>query len=832
MSGPTIDEIKTSITQRRIADGDRIVEERIAKKQKTVQQSQPQQETEKEKRLKIGFQNIQGLYGKQEEVDGFMEEEDIDIMCLVESWLTPGANHKFEPTTIADVRMPIAEQGRQGQCGILVVARNRNIADQVVVLHKDKEGRYCVLEIGTERLVVCYFPPRPELDAAMFTMFEDLQTTAPLYEQTTVVGDLNAKHVSMGSRANNGRGRALHHLLENSAWHAPEPTIGNHTTPNNRPDHVIHLGGEIHEYQICEEIVTQSDHLPLVFNINASIDTIDKKYSRIQIGKLREKEVRNEYYRKMMMEFQNIMKYLGMTPRPKRDHPLEARQTYADTIYGKFCAKLLEALEEVVGRKLVVRRRTRRDFKTEDIRKAEQDLLDLRYLERHGNTEQRRFANQHIGYRKQRLAKLVQERRKEIFDQMAEAIDQGQIHVFQKMVSCMKGRALKTGCQLDWTKLAEYNRHYESTFGGTPGGTRTPDEDLLEQTDPRIALESVDEDTPEFDEETIFEIINRCKNGKAAGKDEIQAEMLKVRSINPKDDRPEDRVVTRILAWLFEEFTRLSVIPSIWKTAVIVPVWKKKGSATDIKNYRPIALTSVVRRIYEQTWLKHSIYRIIDHHLADTQGGFRVKRSTYHQIMVVHEACLRHPNSYKAFLDIQAAYDCVNRGLVWTQLRHKFGLTLKQIQICRVLFDDNEAQLRVRNHHGPTFPIRRGFVQGSSMSPILFNAFIDEFIHRLNAHPRVEVGGYQVNNAFFADDGVIIANSKEDLTRMLETTETWGRETGTTFAATKCEVMGPDDTAFKIDGIELPRCEAYKYLGMMMTNDLRSGRRTDSEIDG
>ena len=112
---------------------------------------QPQiEETEENERLKISFQNIQGLHGKQEEVEGFMGDEDIDIMCLVESWLTPGANHQFEPTMITDVRMPIAEQGRRGQCGILVVTQNKNIVDQVLVTHKDKEGRYCVLEIGTE----------------------------------------------------------------------------------------------------------------------------------------------------------------------------------------------------------------------------------------------------------------------------------------------------------------------------------------------------------------------------------------------------------------------------------------------------------------------------------------------------------------------------------------------------------------------------------------------------------------------------------------------------------------------------------------------------------
>jgi hypothetical protein len=44
--------------------------------------------------------------------------------------------------------------------------------------------------------------------------------------------------------------------------------------------------------------------------------------------------------------------------------------------------------------------------------------------------------------------------------------------------------------------------------------------------------------------------------------------------------------------------------PEEWKTAIIDPIFKNKGSAQEIANYRPIALTSCMRRVYERCVLK------------------------------------------------------------------------------------------------------------------------------------------------------------------------------------------------------------------------------------
>ena len=47
------------------------------------------------------------------------------------------------------------------------------------------------------------------------------------------------------------------------------------------------------------------------------------------------------------------------------------------------------------------------------------------------------------------------------------------------------------------------------------------------------------------------------------------------------------------LSYLFERSFSLVFIPSVWKTAKIVPILKK-GSALKVSNYRPISLTSTI----------------------------------------------------------------------------------------------------------------------------------------------------------------------------------------------------------------------------------------------
>ena len=52
------------------------------------------------------------------------------------------------------------------------------------------------------------------------------------------------------------------------------------------------------------------------------------------------------------------------------------------------------------------------------------------------------------------------------------------------------------------------------------------------------------------------------------------------------------------LAYLFEKSMTTSDVPTQWKQALVVPVFKK-GSPSKVENYRPISLTCVPCRVME-----------------------------------------------------------------------------------------------------------------------------------------------------------------------------------------------------------------------------------------
>jgi hypothetical protein len=82
-----------------------------------------------------------------------------------------------------------------------------------------------------------------------------------------------------------------------------------------------------------------------------------------------------------------------------------------------------------------------------------------------------------------------------------------------------------------------------------------------------------------------------------------------------------------------------------------------------------------------------------------------------------------HPSAIKIFLDIQAAYDTVDREILWSKLAQQFGLSMKWISILRTLFDYNKARIRIAGTLSQGVTARRGLLQGSSLSPLLFNAY-------------------------------------------------------------------------------------------------------------
>src|SRR3954467_3635426 len=132
------------------------------------------------------------------------------------------------------------------------------------------------------------------------------------------------------------------------------------------------------------------------------------------------------------------------------------------------------------------------------------------------------------------------------------------------------------------------------------------------------------------------------------------------------------------------------------------------------------------------------------------------------------------------------------------------------------------GRLLVNGAKSKELPNLRGLLQGSTLSPILFNFFINELVMELEmGEGGMMVWGKVVKALFFADDGALMAYDEERMARMLGTCERWSVRAGMEFAPTKCLLFAPPPEQrtcpLQLYGIDLPSTLASPYLGFPFT---------------
>ena len=109
-----------------------------------------------------------------------------------------------------------------------------------------------------------------------------------------------------------------------------------------------------------------------------------------------------------------------------------------------------------------------------------------------------------------------------------------------------------------------------------------------------------------------------------------------------------------------------------------------------------------------------------------------------------------------AFLDIKAAYDSVDRRLLW-ECCERAGISDMVIRMLRGMFDHNRSRVVIDGFVGEWFPNLIGLLQGSSLSPLLYALFIDDLPKLLlSQFPAIPLGDITVNSILYADDIALV----------------------------------------------------------------------------
>ena len=287
----------------------------------------------------------------------------------------------------------------------------------------------------------------------------------------------------------------------------------------------------------------------------------------------------------------------------------------------------------------------------------------------------------------------------------------------------------------------------------------------------------------------VRRVLTSLKTGKASGPDQIPAWFLKEFAAE----------IAPVLCRLFRLILNTCIYPSAWKHALVQPV-PKKGDHSNPSNYRPIALTSAIAKVFETLLNSHIINHLESNCLlSDHQYGFRKARSTgdlLSYLTDIWSSSLRDfGESFIIALDISKAFDRVWHKALLAKLP-SYGFTPSLCNLISSFLSNRFISVVVDGATSAPFPVSSGVPQGSVLSPTLFLLFINDLLHSTSSsmHSFADDSTLHISSNFNSQpSSATRSNSRTELSTTINSdlrrVSDWGDRNLVKFNASKTQFL-------------------------------------------
>lgn len=261
----------------------------------------------------------------------------------------------------------------------------------------------------------------------------------------------------------------------------------------------------------------------------------------------------------------------------------------------------------------------------------------------------------------------------------------------------------------------------------------------------------------------VHDVIRKLKNNKAVGIDGIPSELFKSGS----------SVLAPVLCKLFNLILCSGYYPRKWSLSYLCPIFKS-GNPNKPENYRGIAINSCIGKIFNSILNKRfDSYLEKNNIIHPHQIGFSKKCRTSDHIFVLKTILDKYINKkggkvYACFVDFKKAFDrVVHSGIKYKLLKNH--ISGKFYNILKDMYRKNEMCVKIGNILTPSFMSLVGVRQGDVLSPSLFKLFINDLpLYLASCQDPVDINNHRVDCLMYADDIVLLSNSKEGLQTRLD----------------------------------------------------------------
>ena len=533
-----------------------------------------------------------------------------------------------------------------------------------------------------------------------------------------------------------------------------------------------------------------SDHNPVVVKVNIALKVLKKalpKKARLDVELLKERDFRERYAASVHNSYEGLR--------------VEEVEQTPDEMWSNLKGCMQDAAEECLPKK---KRVGKQAWMTDDI-------LDLM-------TERRKHKRKGAKYReldKQIRLKCIEAKEQWLVKGCEEIEELDRLHHTRNMHQKIEEVTHKN--KKETTNGVIQDKEGNVLFEGQQIQSRWMEyiKELYED-DRNEQVKEENEQGPDILVEEVKAALEKLKAGKACGLDRVSTEMLtSLGESEVKELTMLCNVIYTTGKWP-EDF--------VVSEFVMIP---KKTKSTKCTDFRTISLISHASKIL-LIILTNRIQLTILKEINDCQSGFIPGKGTREGIfnlrMIMERYLEKKKDVYMCFLDYQKAFDRVNHEKLINCL-NSLGLDGKDVRLIASLYWSQKAVIRGREELSPEVEIQKGVRQGCIISPLLFNIYSEMIFRVLNNEKGVTIGGVNINNLRYADDSVLLAESEEELQRLVEKVNDEGERFGMAINVSKTKTMVASrkkevpNVSIQINDTLIEQVNKFVYLGQTVTED-------------
>ena len=664
--------------------------------------------------------NVQSMNNKFQEIRDITHEVSPTLLCLQEVW----GRNDTKDYSIKHYHKPLILT-RKGDSmnlggGVGIWVNTKLDFMPVKSPFKDKDIESCCIRIPAERLLITNIY-RPFGDKNLFQeeLYNHITATRAEYKghKHIIVGDFNYDILKL-----DGAGESLLEMLSNEGFHqgVTEPTRITESTKT-----------------LIDHVYSNTNSLPQTNIIMAGISDHEITYTTLP-NRIRHKK---EFVTKRWLkpgDYDDVATLLrGVDWSPM--HKMRADEA-AIFLEGKI-KRALDEIAPIKTKKISIKKLNQ--WSTKGIRTSTKTSFELykavkrKELLKSEYAEYRKILKRIIrkaknDYYNKKVKEAGHDTRK-VWGIVNEVIDRKQCRHTNPASFILKGKSLTSKKEI----ANGFNNYFASIGEEMADSLPTVQgyEEYLRKTAERFQLEPIEA-------VDVEEIMKQQQPKLSCGLDTINNRIVKTASSELAV--PMSIIVNKSIAE--------GVVPSIYKIARIIPLYKK-GPTNDCGNYRPVSLLPSLSKILEKAVCRQMMLYLNEKQLlCEDQYGFRRRNQTTHVLQSllnsISSNAIKDEVTIATYIDLSKAFDCLQYNQLFTKL-DSLGFQNRTIRWFKSYLSGRKQCTDFMGEVSEQLDVKLGVPQGSILGPILFLIYVND----INSSCR------SANFIKFADDTTILTSA-------------------------------------------------------------------------